>query len=214
MEHVLVQQPAAASPPCPEDLARSDWYALLAALFLAPPDSALLARIASAVDPRADARSDPQGDLEREFALLAETCGSAVEDAVKQEYDAVFLGVGRPEVFLNASYYLSGFLHERPLADLREELAHLGLARREDYSQTEDQIGSLCEVMRLLIVEGAAGGPDLAVQRAFFSRFIGPWFEQMCDALEQCEATRFYKDVGRLARAFFAVERLAFDFDS
>jgi TorA maturation chaperone TorD len=214
MEQVLVHRPSTASSPCPEDLARADWYTLIGALFQSPPDAALLARIASAVEPAADAQADSQSDLAREFARLAGACASAGEDAVKQEYDTVFLGVGRPEVFLNASYYLSGFLHERPLADLREELANLGLARREEYSQTEDQIGSLCEVMRLLIVDGGAMGAGLDVQRAFFTRFIAPWFEQMCDALEQCDSTRFYKDVGRLAKAFFAVERLAFDFES
>ena len=197
-----------------EDASRADWYGLIGTLFQQPPGSALLARIAAAGSQGVADDPGAGGELAHAFSTLSRACEAASEDAVRQEYDSVFLGVGKPEVFLSASYYLTGFLHERPLADLREEMAKLGLSRRADFSQTEDHVGVLCEVMRFLILEGGSVGADLAVQREFFSRFIGGWCDAMCDALEQGGSTDFYKHVGRLARAFFAVERQAFDFDS
>jgi TorA maturation chaperone TorD len=104
---------------------------------------------------------------------------------------------------------MTGFLHERPLADLREELARLGIARRADVSETEDHVSALCEVMAMLVAEGAS----LDVQREFFSRFLASWIDDFADALERAGTTDFYKHVGRLARAFVAIERVAFDFE-
>lgn len=210
MQRAAVSTVRLASAPSDEDLARADWYALLAVLFQAPPAAALLSRVAAA----APAAGGADTELGQAFGELARTCASADEDAVRAEYDAAFLGVGKPQVFLNASYYLAGFLHERPLADLREHLAGIGLARSERWSQTEDHVASLFEVMRFLIVEGGPGQEGLQAQREFFERFIGPWFERMCDSLGQAQATVFYRHVGRLARVFLAIERQAFDFDS
>lgn len=210
MQRAAVRPDRLAIAPSAEDLARADWYALLAVLFQAPPAAALLARVAAA----GDVPGAPDTGLGQAFAQLAQACAVASEDAVRAEYDTVFLGVGRPEVFLNASYYLAGFLHERPLADLREHLAGIGLTRNAQWSQTEDHVASLFEVMRFLIVEGDPAADGLRAQRGFFERFIGPWFERMCDALEQAQGTVFYRDVGRLARVFLAIERQAFDFDS
>lgn len=210
MQRAAVDPVRVRMPPAAEDVARADWYALLAALLQAPPDAALLARIAAA-------GALPDGgdtELGQAFAQLARACASAGEDAVRAEYDAVFIGVGKPEVFVNGSYYLAGFLHERPLADLREHLAGIGLARSAQWSQTEDHAASLFEVMRFLIVEADPAARGLTAQREFFERFVGPWFERMCDALEQAQGTVFYRHVGRLARVFLAIERQAFDFDS
>lgn len=210
MREAAVEPVSASVSTAVEDLARADWYALLAALFRAPPAAALLARIAAA-DP---ARGEPDTELGRAFAQFARACATADADTVRAEYDAVFVGVGRPEVFVNASYYLAGFLHERPLADLREHLAGIGLARSAQWSQTEDHAASLFEVMRFLIVEADPPAGGLPAQREFFERFVGPWFERLCDALEQAQGTGFYRHVGRLAGAFLTIERQAFDFDS
>ncbi|MEK9721141.1 MAG: molecular chaperone TorD family protein, partial [Quisquiliibacterium sp.] len=128
------------APLSPEEQARADWYALFATLFQTPPSAALLRQIASV-------SADPATGLGRAFAQFAEHCARADEDQVRQEFDIIFIGVGRPEVFLQASYYLTGFLHERPLAALRERLAELGLTRGENLSLTEDHCGVLCETM-------------------------------------------------------------------
>lgn len=218
MTQVSVRNVAIQSSPCDEDLARADWYALLAALFDAPPAGTLLDSISQAArgpasQADADAQVGMQSELSQAFTVLAQACSATSADAVRTEYEEAFIGVGKPEVFLNASYYLSGFLHERPLADLRDRLDGFGLTRREDQGQTEDQIAGLCEVMRYLIVATDPVAGSQAAQSAFFAEFIAPCFEPMCDALEASGATDFYKHAGRMARAFFCVEREAFDFD-
>lgn len=186
-----------------EELERAHWYALLAGLLRSAPDSARLASIAAA------GGADRSTELGAALGALADACAGASVQSVRDEFDATFVGVGKPEVFVNASYYLTGFLHERPLADLRDELARLGIARRAEVSDTEDHFCALCDVMRMLIADRA----PLARQRALFDRFVASWVDDFCDALERAGTTDFYKHVGRVARAFFAVERTAFDFD-
>lgn len=186
-----------------EESERAHWYVLLSGLLRSPPDAARLAAIA-AVE-----LDDSASELASALGALAATCASATAASVRDEFDATFVGVGKPEVFVNASYYMTGFLHERPLAELREELARLGIARRPDVSDTEDHVSALCEVMAMLIAEGAS----LDVQREFFSRFLASWIDDFADALERAGTTDFYKHVGRLARAFVAIERVAFDFE-
>jgi TorA maturation chaperone TorD len=189
----------------PEEQARADWYALLAVLFQQPPNAALLRQIASAP-------TDSETALGRAFANLVELCADADPIAIKQEYDTMFFGVGRPEVFLQASYYLTGFLHERPLASLRERLLELGLARGENLSHTEDHLGVLCELMRLLISGTGRAPVDVAVQRDIFGEYISPCYEGLCAEIENSGTSNFYLAVARLAREFFAIERQAFDF--
>jgi len=201
--------------PAAEDAARADWYALIARLFQSPPDAALLSRIAGAAGAVGEVvEQGTASELERAFGGLAQASGQAAADAARAEYETAFLGVGKPEVFLQASYYLAGFLHERPLAELRARLADLGVARRGDVSETEDHVAALCEVMRFLITSDDPALSALDTQRSFFSRFLSPWCDALCDAIEHAGSTDYYKHAGRLARAFFAVERQAFDFDS
>ncbi len=186
-----------------EEFARAHWYALVASLLQAPPSASRLATIASV------GAVEDSSELGSALGALAAACACVSEQAVHDEFNATFIGVGKPEVFVNASYYLTGFLHERPLADLRETLAAMGIARRAEISDTEDHVSALCDVMRMLITDGA----PLNQQREFFSRFLASWIDDFADALERCGTTDFYKHVGRLARAFVAVERAAFDFD-
>lgn len=196
----------------PEDAARARWYALFAALFRAPPAQAWLDEIGASV-PRA---ADDAGEsvLARAWSGFARACAQAEAGDVRQEYDDVFIGVGKTEVLPYASYYLSGFLNERPLVELRGHLAVLGLARRADIGETEDHIAALCEVMAWLIAgEGSAHG-GLVAQRVFFERFLAPWYEAFAGALEASGSARFYRHAGRLLREFLAVERQAFDIDS
>ena len=193
----------------PEDAARARWYGLFAGLFRAPPSRQWFARVAASA-------GDAAGDapLARAWREFAGACAQADPQAVREEFDIAFVGVGKADVMPYASYHLSGFLNDRPLVELREHLASLGLARRPGIGETEDHLSALCETMAWLIAGNSAPARDVAVQREFFSRFLAPWFDSLADTIEHSGVTDLYKHAGRLLRAFLAVERQAFDFDS
>lgn len=187
-----------------EETARADLYGLLATLYSAPPSQALIDTIASA-------RSEGEGVLQQAWAGLVEVCRSAQEEAVRDEYETLFIGTGKPEVMLYGSYYVSGFLMEKPLAALRTDLAALGLERDISVPETEDHIAILCEVMRYLIASNDIAQASLASQQAFFATHMQPWLMRLCDAVEAHPAACFYRVVTGLARSFFEVEMQAFD---
>lgn len=197
----------------PEDAARARWYALFAALFRAPPAQARLDEIGASA-PAAGTGGAGQTVLAQAWGEFARACALARADEVREEFDEVFVGVGKTDVLPYASYYLSGFLNERPLVELRDHLALLGLARRAGIGETEDHIAALCEVMAWLVAGEAGAHGGQAAQRVFFGRFLAPWYEAFAEALEASELTRFYRHAGRLLREFCAVERQAFDIDT
>lgn len=189
-----------------EDRARAEHYALIARLFHAAPDAALLAALAQA----GQTLGGDQGDLPRAWAALGVATRAMPLQAVVDEFDALFVSVGKPEVMCNGSWYLTGFLQEEPLADLRDDLAELGLGRRPGVTETEDHIAALAEVMRHLVLTG----PDeagLARQRQFFGRHLAPWCAQFAGALAAAPGADFYARVGGLLAAFMDIERQAFD---
>jgi TorA maturation chaperone TorD len=187
----------------PEDAARANFYGLLARLFYAPPDAELLHTLA-----RADGLEAEGGELGKAWAALCGAAGEADPEAVRDEYDTVFVGTGKSPVTLYTCAYSIRYASEAPLAELRGELARLGLARREEASEPEDHISALCETMRHLI---AAQKREVADQRRFFERWIAPSAGSLCDAIEDEPATAFYKPVARFAKAFFDIERNAFE---
>lgn len=194
-----------------EEQARADFYALVSRLLLAPPDAALLDRLAGA-DSLGAGQSDHPLDLAWEELVLAARLLHA--DAVRDEFEALFVSVGKPVVDPYASPYLSGFMMEKPLAALRDELAELGLARRADSGELEDHLGALCEVMRLLI----AGAPGLAPQplgrqKRFFERHLASWYERCLDDIRGAGDANFYRHVANFIQAFFEVEAEAFDME-
>jgi len=130
---------------------------------------------------------------------------------VADEYDALFGGLGKPEVQLFGSHHLSGFLNEKPLAALRGDLAALGLTRDEAMPETEDHIAYLCEVMRFLIAGDDVEVSNLTRQQAFFTAHLQPWVMALCDALEAHPKARFYAALAGFTRAFFSVETQGFD---
>ncbi len=180
---------------------------LLAALFYAPPTTGLLAQLRVAVTEAPTAG----GFLEEPWRALVGAARDMSDDAIQAEYDGLFGGVGKPEVFLYGSHYLSGFLNEKPLVKLRDDLADLGLARDEAMSETEDHIACLCEVMRYLIAGDDVAVSNLARQQAFFARHIQPWAEQLCDTLATHPKARFYAALAGFTRAFLSVEVQGFD---
>lgn len=187
-----------------EETARADLYGLLATLFYAPPSQQLLHEIGSA-------KAGGDSILEQAWAELSDACRLAQAEPVREEYEALFVGVGKPEVMLYGSFYLSGFLMEKPLAELRTDLAMLGLQRDQSIPESEDHIASLCEVMRHLIASTDSLQADLAMQKQFFSRHMQPWALQMCEAVTNHPGVNFYAPVARLAKTFFEVEMEAFD---
>ncbi|HEY8606178.1 MAG TPA: molecular chaperone TorD family protein [Noviherbaspirillum sp.] len=187
-----------------EETARADLYGLLAQLFYAPPGQELLGMIA-------DYPSAGDGALQHAWNDLGDACREAGAQKVRDEYEHLFIGVGKPELMLYASYYLSGFLMEKPLAALRDDLAALGLARSESMPESEDHIAALCEVMRYLIASDDVRHANLATQKQFFQTHLQPWAGEMCDAIAHHPQAVFYSRVAQLARRFFEVEAQAFD---
>jgi TorA maturation chaperone TorD len=187
-----------------EEAARAELYGLLATLLYAAPSQALLDSIASA-------QAQGAGVLELAWNGLVSACRQAQTDAICAEYEQLFIGVGKPEVMLYGSYYLSGFLMEKPLVVLRTDLANLGLQRADSVAESEDHIASLCEVMRTLIAADDVMPANVAVQKAFFSAHMQSWVIDACAAIDAHPQSVFYKPVARLARSFFEVEMQAFD---
>jgi len=191
------------SPLPPEEVARANFYGLLARLFYAPPDADLLQTLAGASD-----IDSQDGGISEAWQRLCRAAGETDPETVRDEYDTVFVGTGKSPVTLYASAYSIRYSSETPLAELRGELAALGLARREDASEPEDHVAGLCDAMRHLI---AIQKRELAVQSHFFKRWIAPAAGSLCDAIEAEPTLSFYKAVGRFAKAFFDIEQSAFE---
>jgi len=187
----------------PEEQARANFYALLSRLFYSSPDAGLLAALAQADELDADDEI-----IAAAWRDLAKAAANAEPEAVREEYEATFIGTGKAPITLYASAYSVRYTNEMPLAALRGELAALGLTRRIDAAEPEDHIAALCDVMRYLIADQQR---DLAEQRRFFERWMQPVVEPLCNAIEASERTAFYKRVGRMAKAFFSLERSAFE---
>jgi TorA maturation chaperone TorD len=133
------------------------------------------------------------------------------EPAIAQEFDALFGGIGKPDILPYASSHLSGFLNERPLAQLREDLQELGLTRDDAMAETEDHLSYLCEVMRYLIAGDDVAVANLTRQREFFARHLQPWLDTLCEDILAHPRARFYAAVAGFTQAFASVEQQGFD---
>lgn len=190
-----------------EETARAEVYGVLAALFYAPPSPELMAQLRVAVTEAPAAG----GFLEEPWRQLVGAARELSDAQVADEYDALFGGVGKPDVMLFGSYYLSGFLNEKPLAQLRGDLAALGLSREEGVNETEDHFACVCEVMRYLIAGDDVEVANLTQQQKFFGTHLQPWGMSLCDAIEQHPQARFYAALAGFVRAFLSVEAQGFD---
>lgn len=192
----------------PQDAIRADYYGLLANLFYAPPDAGLLAALAQ------DGESGAATPLSTAWDALRRAARATTVAAVRAEYDELFVGVGKPAVMLYASYYLTGFLNDRPLAELRRQLAALGLTRRAAAGEPEDHFAALADVMRHLILDERRPVAEReAAQENFFSHFIGPCYGRLCDCLDAVAGADFYRSLGGFARAFLDVEQTSFSIE-
>jgi len=188
----------------PEDQARADCYALLARLYGSAPDSGLLRSLGEA--PRLAGAEESV--FVRAYNNLLDASAAMDAEAAREEYDAIFVGVGKSEVDPHAAHWRDGPGGQRSLAELREELARLGLGRKPEASTYEDHVAALCETMRLLI----AGGDDirpatLTSQRAFFERHLGAWIGRFCDAVNRSPLANYYRQVAEFTVVFMAIER-------
>ncbi len=190
-----------------EETARAEVYGLLAVLYYAPPEPSLLESLRVAVTEAPAAG----GFLEEPWRALVGIAREMSDEAIAREYDALFGGVGKPEVYLFGSHYISGFLNEKPLARLRTDLAALGLARGDDMPETEDHIAYLCEVMRYLIAGDDVEVANLTRQSEFFATHVQPWANALCDAIAANPRARFYAHLAGFTRAFLGVEAQGFD---
>ncbi len=190
-----------------EELARAELYGLLATLWLNPPDAALLQQFKVAVTEA----PQPGGHLEAPWQALVGAMRSTTAEAAAAEHEALFHGVGKPEVFAYGSFYLTGYLNEKQLAALRNDLAALGLARDGDRLETEDHIAFVLEVMRWLIAGDDIAVCNLEQQRRFFRSHLQPWGPQFCDAVLAHPRAQTWRSVADFTRAFIEVETQAFD---
>ena len=190
-----------------EETARAEVYGLLSQLLYAAPSADLLGQLQVAVTEAPDAG----GFLEEPWRDLVASARSLNHDQVVAEYNRLFGGVGKPEVYLYGSHYLSGFLNEKPLVKLRDDLAALGLGKGEGMSDTEDHVACVFEVMRYLIAGDDVAVANLTHQMAFFSQHLQPWVPQMCQTLRAHPAAVFYAHVAAFTEAFLSVETQGFD---
>lgn len=187
-----------------EDELRAKGYLLIARLLSAPPGADLLAGLGGL--------AGDAGALGRALDELAAAARGAEPAAVEREYHDLFIGLGQGELNPYGSYYLTGFLYERPLARLRVDMARLGIARQRQVREPEDHIAALCEMMAGLISGAFAGAPaPLAEQHGFFGAHLASWAPRFFADLEAASGARFYRPVGRFGRLLMEIERQAFE---
>ena len=185
-----------------EDLLRADLYAMLAQLLARAPSKDVVENAARL--------SGDSSDLGEGISALAKVAAATNAKAVEREFNALFIGLGRGELLPYASYYLTGFLNEKPLARLRSHMAQFGIERNDDVKEPEDHIAMLCEIMAGLI-RGNFGDPlSVEDQHAFFNTHIATWATHFFTDLEAAEGSVFYAPVGKIGRAFMEIEIEAF----
>ena len=192
-----------------EELARANLYGLVGRLFYAAADPSLLAEVSGSPAEAEEDDGNPENGLTAAWRDLQEACRSAYPAIVRQEYDNLFIGVGKAAVTPYLSGYAEPHSPDRYLVRLRQQLDAWGLARRDSVFEVEDHISGACDVMRWLI----EGGRPLPEQRAFFTEFVYPGAIPFLAATQKAPAIVFYQHAAKFAAAFFEVEKTAFDMD-
>lgn len=186
----------------PEDRLRADLYNYLGLILSAAPDKMLLAQTAGL--------SGDDTELGHAITTLAKLASRSKPKAVASEFNKLFIGMGRGELLPYASYYLTGFLNEKPLATLRQDMMARGMTRSESVFEPEDNIASLLEMMGAMIV-GRFGPPaSLDDQKTFFNAHLAPWVGHFFADLEGARNSVFYAAVGKVGSAFVSIETEGF----
>jgi TorA maturation chaperone TorD len=190
-----------------EETARAEIYGLLSQLFYAAPSLELLSQLQVAVTEAPAAG----GFLEEPWRNLVASARSLSHAQISTEFNSLFGGVGKPEVYLFGSHYISGFLNEKPLVRLRDDLAELGLGRSKGMSETEDHVAYVFEVMRFLIAGDDVSVSNLTRQQAFFNQHVQTWLPALCQTLQAHPRAGFYASLAAFTESFVSVELQGFD---
>ncbi len=188
----------------PEDAARAEVYDFLATLLAAPPGAELLGRCAALP-------GDEETRIGRAVAEIAADAARTGAAEAEREYTRLFIGLGRGELLPFASHYLTGNLHDKPLARLRGDMGRIGIVRAENVSEPEDHIASICEMMAGLIDGRYGAVAPIEAQKAFFVKHLAPWGPRFFADLEAADNAVLYAGVGTLGVAFMEIEAEAFD---
>ncbi len=189
----------------PAELARADFYSILAKLFSSPPDSEFVKFLSGL--PANSAGDD--SDMASSWRALQQALQNADIEALGDEYNALFIGVGRGELLPFGSWYQTGFMMDRPLSLLREDLKALGFERQEDVKEPEDHVAALCESMAMIIQSN--GDISFSTQQKFFSDHIESWMGRFFDDLGEAKTAKIYTSIGRFGRSFFDFETQYFN---
>lgn len=183
-----------------EDEFRANAYGLLANLLVRVPSREVLDRL-KAIEIREDEHDNSMAAAWKTLAMAAER---TTREAVDDEYHALFIGIGRGELVPYGSWYLTGFLMERPLAQLRQDLKILGFERQEDVKEPEDHAGALMETMYMMVLDAGIGEHE---QKRFFDRHLEPWIGKFFEDLQNAKSASFYSAVGVLGAQFMEVDK-------
>ncbi|MEM5473670.1 molecular chaperone TorD family protein [Hoeflea sp. AS60] len=201
--HVLNQQAISIDSVDEADQLRVNIYKLLARLLREPPDAPLLSILTQ--------MTGDDSELGQAISDLSKAASETGLAASRDEYDVLFIGLGRGILTPFGSYYLTGFMHEKPLARLRDDMRPLGIARSDDVKDPEDHVAALMEMMAGLIEGSFGAAQSVTVQKSFFDRHVGSWTPHFFKDLEACPSARFFRPVGRIGRLFMAIEQGAFE---
>jgi TorA maturation chaperone TorD len=190
----------------PEEAARANLYGLIARLFYAAPDVNLIAELRQS--PAIEGETPQASSLGEAWREMVDACASAFPAALESEHTELFIGTGKAPITPYLSHYVRRHANDAPLVELRGQLAAWGIGRREGVPEYEDHISGVCETMRFAIAVQQRSPEE---QRAFFERFIHRGAVAFCDAVNASNQARFYRLVARFARAFFELEKTAFE---
>ena len=188
-----------------EDALRADMYDFIASLLRTEPSDDLIAQIALLQGDKT-----PIGSACLTLAHLAKAIDN---ELIRNEYVSLFIGVGRGEILPFASYYLTGFLNDKPLANLRSDMSAIGIRRAEGVKEPEDHIASLFDMMSGLIRGRFGRRFSIGEQATFFRKHIEPWADLLMRDIEAAKTAVFFAPVGLIGRAFLEIESQAFSMD-
>lgn len=189
-----------------EEQVRSDMYNFLSGVLQSEPNDELLK---SYVKLKGD--ETPVG---QSFSVLSDLASKLSPNDIRSEYQDLFIGVGRGELLPFGSFYITGFLHDKPLATLRRDLNAMGIQRSSEFKEPEDHIACLCEVMSGMILGIYNKTFSVAEQRSFYKKHIQPWAEHFFTDLEGAKSAIFYSPVGTIGKLFMKIEDDAFAMDA
>jgi len=188
-----------------EDQLRADMYSFLANLLRAEPSSELVNQLT-----KLESDDSPIG---KSIKTLSKLASSLDLPTIRDEYVRIFIGVGRGEILPFASYYLTGFLKDKPLAKLRSDMKEIGIELAENVKEPEDHIASLFDMMSGLILGKFSKKFSIGEQRDFFNKHLASWVDLLMRDIESSRIAVFYSPIGTIGREFMEIERSSFSMD-